>query len=244
MLIAFLVGSHGGAIGALLPENGVVYLLDYADHGQVLPQHIQATGKGEEFDAVEKQNYPMWSNVTDDGLPVPVQSDGLIPSDGKALQIGESQGFTFRSAAEKGMDLSSKEFSLFVRLYRRSGGDLRISQSGSVELRWFTDQEIQPNRNQVAITVISEGSPQTIWIEESTSDLNRWRNYLVVLRNGEVLCYVDGALAASKALSGKITPNPNTPVKIESLSSVNEYIEALAWFPNGLAEELSAELTK
>jgi hypothetical protein len=218
-----------------LPADLAFYPLNYAEAGSVKAGQFLNAGAKETMDAVAVLNFPTWTAQTNLGESVPVSTEGLFPSDGMAIRLGLGQGFVFLPPEEGGPDLGADHWAIFARLYYSSGGDLRVTQPGTVEIRWFTDTDMQPPVEKFVVTVSLGGGQQVF--ESVIKGVNQWHDFFVQHRGGILQCSVDGAVTLEKALDGT-WDKPTGGLKIENRLDHDEFLESFAIFPTGVNQDL------
>lgn len=193
--------------------------------------------------AVSRKTFPTWIEVMPEGLPaVPNNPSSGVPSDGVALQLGQSQGFDFGQGAgnELSTALQQGGFTVFSRVLKTAPGQTRLlRKEGTMVLQFDNHGTDLVLGGYVVLGGTTFSAKATI-----TDDLNQWIDVAMVFDPGaSVQLYVDGALSASAAVPDTAIGSNANPVYFEHVPTGFAYMESLRIYDHAMSATEVASLS-
>ncbi|WP_043583368.1 LamG-like jellyroll fold domain-containing protein [Geminisphaera colitermitum] len=219
------------------------YPLNHADKGTAEAGQVLDTAGDPPSDAIKRINWPRWTNQTQTGIPVPNNPKLGAPADGRAIMLGMSHGHDFGSGAQGRLKLTQGPFTIFLRLFYTSGGDLRIGRKDSMEIRFLTDKKATPPKDILTVIVMIDGKRTTVSASPGTPD--QWHDYVVTFTpGGKLAIYTDGAVSGQHPVPDAALDTGEGGFHYENYNKTPQYIESLRIYNTSLSASEVAALSK
>ncbi|EIQ02088.1 hypothetical protein OpiT1DRAFT_00667 [Opitutaceae bacterium TAV1] len=219
------------------------YPLDYADKGTAEAGQILDKAGEPPSDAVKRINWPGWCTQTQTGVPVPDNPRLGAPADGRALYLRKSHGHDFGTGAKGRLKFSEGPFSIFIRLFYSSNGDLRFIRPGTLEIRFFTEKQAASTGEKLAASIIVNGRKLTAWANPGEPD--QWHDYVITVQpGGQIAAWVDGKIAGQRNLPDASADPGEGGFRYENYNATPQYIESLRIYDHALTADEVAALSR